>query len=208
MHEAVLYIHGKGGNPEEAGQYAGFCGGRDVIGVHYNPNLPWEARKDILCAYEKALSDYAAVYIIANSIGAYFSMLALQGHEVKMALFISPVVDMEGLILNMMRRANVTENELRERGEAPTSFGETLSWEYLSYVRDNRISWDAPTEILYAGGDNLTARQTIEQFAARHGAGLTVMENGEHWFHTEEQLAFLHGWVGDKLGGRDLALGK
>ena len=170
MSEAVLYIHGKGGNPEEAGQYAGFCGGRDVIGVHYNPNLPWEARKDILCAYEKALSDYAAVY--------------------------------------MMRRANVTENELRERGEAPTSFGETLSWEYLSYVRDNRISWDAPTEILYAGGDNLTARQTIEQFAARHGAGLTVMENGEHWFHTEEQLAFLHGWVGDKLGGRDLALGK
>lgn len=115
----------------------GFCGGREVIGVHYNPNLPWEARKDILCAYEKALSDYAAVYIIANSIGAYFSMLALQGHEVKMALFISPVVDMEGLILNMMRRANVTENELRERGEAPTSFGETLSWEYLSYVRDN-----------------------------------------------------------------------
>ena len=24
---------------------------------------------------------------------------------------------------------------------------------------------------------------------------VAVMEGGEHWFHTEEQLAFLDGWV-------------
>lgn len=30
-------------------------------------------------------------------------------------------------------------------------------------------------------------------------ARLTVMENGEHWFHTAEQLAFLDGWVKDAL---------
>ena len=28
---------------------------------------------------------------------------------------------------------------------------------------------------------------------------LTVMENGEHWFHTAEQLAFLDGWVKEVL---------
>lgn len=32
---------------------------------------------------------------------------------------------------------------------------------------------------------------TITDFAARHHASLTVMKNGEHWFHTKEQLEFL-----------------
>lgn len=27
------------------------------------------------------------------------------------------------------------------------------------------------------------------------GASLTVMENGEHWFHTEEQMRFLDNWI-------------
>ena len=37
------------------------------------------------------------------------------------------------------------------------------------------------------------------QFAAEHGAGLTVLEGGEHWFHTEEQMALLESWVKEHL---------
>ena len=107
----------------------------------------------------------------------------------------SPVLDMERLILAMMSWAGVSEQALCERGEIPTDFGETLSWEYLSYVREHPIAWQAPTEILYAGGDHLVSRQSVERFAAEHGAGLTVLEDGEHWFHTKAQLAFLDGWV-------------
>ena len=29
-------------------------------------------------------------------------------------------------------------------------------------------------------------------------ATLTVMEGGEHWFHTEEQMAFLDNWIKEK----------
>ena len=32
-------------------------------------------------------------------------------------------------------------------------------------------------------------------FAKRHRAALTVMEGGEHWFHTPEQMAFLDRWI-------------
>jgi hypothetical protein len=35
----------------------------------------------------------------------------------------------------------------------------------------------------------------MKDFAEKHHAGLTVMENGEHWFHTEEQMAFLDKWI-------------
>ena len=41
----------------------------------------------------------------------------------------------------------------------------------------------------------MTSRDTITAFADRIGAPLTVMENGEHWFHTEEQMRFLDAWV-------------
>ena len=62
-------------------------------------------------------------------------------------------------------------------------------------MQEHPITWQTPTEILYAGDDHLVSRRTVERFAEEHGAGLTVLEGGEHWFHTEEQLAFLDGWL-------------
>lgn len=64
--------------------------------------------------------------------------------------------------------ANVTEEELRIKKEIPTEFGEK---------------------------DNLTSIETISEFAGRIGTSLTVMKDGEHWFHTEEQMEFLDDWL-------------
>ena len=46
--------------------------------------------------------------------------------------------------------------------------------------------------------DNLTSFETISGFAKKHKAGLAVMENGEHWFHTDEQMRFLDDWIKEK----------
>ncbi len=195
MKKTVLYIHGKGGNHLEAEQYRKNCPGWQVIGIDYQVDFPWLVRGKIRDAYNQARKAGGPIRVIANSIGAYFTMLALQGCEMEKALFISPVLDMERLILDMMRWARVSEKELCERGEIPTDFGETLSWKYLCYVRDNPIAWEVPTDILYAGGDHLTSRETLDAFVRSHVSSLTVMENGEHWFHTPEQLAFLDQWM-------------
>ena len=61
------------------------------------------------------------------------------------SFFISPILDMERLILDMMRWAEVSEDELAEKEEIPTDFGETLSWKYFCYVREHPISWEIPT---------------------------------------------------------------
>jgi len=195
LRKAILYIHGKGGSHLEAEQYKKNCSGFDIIGIEYNDYLPWVVQNQIRSAYDKAHESCGCIYVIANSIGAYFAMHTLQACDIEKALFISPVLDMERLILDMMGWANVSEEELREKGEIPTDFGETLSWEYLCFVRENPITWNVPTEILYAGNDNLTSRRTVDRFISSHNAHLTVMENGEHWFHTEEQLAFLDDWM-------------
>ena len=195
MTKAVLYIHGKGGSHLEAEQYRKNCPDYDMIGVAYDEYLPWIVQHQIQEAYNKAQQKYDSIYIIANSIGAYFAMLALQDFPIEKALFISPVVDMEQLILDMMGWAGVSETELKEKEEIPTDFEETLSWKYLCYVREHPIFWNVPTSILYAGNDNLVSRKTIDAFIHTHQADLTVMENGEHWFHTEEQLVFLNTWM-------------
>ena len=195
MRSAVIYVHGKGGNASEAAHYRPLFPESEVIGLDYDIGMPWESAPELRAAFDEAAGRFDRVTLIANSIGAYFSMLALGDRAVERAFFISPIVDMERLILDMMGWAGVTEAELRERREIATSFGETLSYPYLTYVREHPIHWAIPTQILYAGRDNLTSRQTVIAFAQAHRAGLTVMEDGEHWFHTPQQLAFLDAWL-------------
>lgn len=96
---------------------------------------------------------------------------------------------------HMMIWANVTEQDLYKEKEIETSFGETLSWEYLCYVREHPVVWNIPTKILYGDKDNLTSYETMSDFASKMGISLTVMNNGEHWFHTDEQMNFLDDWI-------------
>ena len=126
-------------------------------------------------------------------------MNALSKMKIKKAFFISPIVDMEKVILNMMTLANVSEQLLKEKQTINTSFGETLSWNYLNYVRNHPIKWNIPTEILYGKNDDLTSLETISDFAKNNNAGVTVMKNGEHWFHTKEEMDFLDQWIKSKL---------
>ena len=193
--DLVLYIHGKGGAAAEAEHYRPLFPGHDVIGLDYRGATPWEAGKEICAALGSLKGNYDRVTLIANSIGAYFSMHAGIDKQIDRAYFISPIVDMEKLIDDMLAWAGVTEEELHARGLIHAAFGEDLSWDYLCYVRSHPPVWDVPTEILYGEFDELTALKTMEDFARAQGAGLTVMPGGEHWFHTPEQMRFLDNWI-------------
>ncbi len=191
----ILYVHGKGGSSEESEHYKPLFPGDEVIGLDYRTFSPWDTGKEIRAAVDEMAKKYEDICLIANSIGAFFSMNAEIDGLIQKAYFISPVVDMEKLILDMMKWANVTEAELEAQGIIQTEFGEDLSWEYLNYVRSHPIKWNVPTQILYGEKDQLTSLATMKDFAEKHHAELTVMKNGEHWFHTEEQMAFLDDWI-------------
>lgn len=195
MKDAVLYIHGKGGSAAESEHYKPLFPDCAVFGLDYRSFTPWETGAEIRAAVEKLKTEHENIILIANSIGAFFSMNAGIDGMLRKAYFISPVVDMEKLIGNMMRWANVTENELKAKGVIRTGFGEELSWEYLCYVRAHPVRWSVPTSILYGSWDELTDYKTVRAFAETHDAALTVLENGEHWFHTEEQMKFLDQWI-------------
>lgn len=148
--------------------------------------------------YAKSLSDDIGVF--ACSIGAYFSLLSYSHEPLRQCLFLSPVVDMKRIIDNMMVWFNISENRLKAEKEIKTPIGETLYWEYYSYVKKHPITaWDSPTSILYGSKDNVCEYDVVSEFSKRFGCSLEVMDNGEHYFHTEEQLKFLNKWLKEHI---------
>ena len=157
-----LFVHGQGGNKTEAAAFAALAAptGWQVLGIDLPEHgdrtgetdfTPWQVVPELQTVLAYLQQHWQGIRLRANSIGAYFTMLALGDQAPDRALFVSPVLDMERLILDMMAWAGVSEQALCERGEVPTDFGETLSWAYLCYVREHPIAWQVPTEILYAG---------------------------------------------------------
>ena len=201
MSRLVIYIHGKGGNAKEAEHYKPLFTKNDVIGFDYRSQNPWEAKGEFSDFYDKVTKEYDSVIVIANSIGAFFTILSLADKKIERAFFISPIVDMKKLIQNMMQWAGVTIEELQKKGEIPTDFGKTLSWKYYSYVCKYPVKWKIPTCILYGEKDNMTAKDTITTFAKETGALLTIMPDGEHWFHTEKQMEYLDQWITGCISG-------
>ena len=198
MKKCVVYIHGKGGSATEAEHYKPLFVGYDVVGFDYQAQTPWEAQTEFVNFFTEIAAKYEQISVVANSIGAFFAMHALPDFKLFQAYFISPIVNMEHLIENMLNWANVTEADLRQKGTIATEFGETLSWEYLSWVRAHPLNWNTPTHILYGSNDNLQSPEDIKVFASKINADITIMLDGEHWFHTPEQMSFLDNWITEK----------
>lgn len=147
----------------------------------------------IMC-YAQLLSNNISIF--ACSMGAYFSLSAYKNLLFKQCLFLSPVLNMERLINNMMIWFNVSESRLKLEKEISTPSGQTLYWDYYCYVKEHPIvDWNSPTSILYGSEDNLCEFDVVSAFVKSFDCDLRVMEQGEHYFHTEEQLKFFRQWL-------------
>ena len=203
-----LFVHGRYSQKEEAENFAQIATIKGFQVLSFDLPEHGERQHDAYpCTVQNGVHDLRSIYdfiqpqrktlsLFACSLGAYFSLLAYKDFIFETCLFLSPILDMERLIQNMMSWANVHEDLLREKKEIPTSFGETLSWDYYTYVKNNPIvTWNSPTSILYGSNDNLTERHILDRFANKFNCTVEIMLDGEHYFHTEEQLKVLHQWM-------------
>ncbi len=203
-----LFVHGKHSNKEEADDFANIATsfGYQVLSFDLPEHGERESQQykctvqnsvyDLTIIYSFIKNKYNDVSLYACSLGVYFSLVAYKDVEFSNCLFISPIIDMEQLIQNMIKWANITEEELREKGEIDTSFGETLSWSYYQYVKNHPIEkWNNKTSILYGENDNLTERKVINIFSEKYKCNIEIMEDGEHYFHTPDQLKYLRSWI-------------
>lgn len=149
---------------------------------------------------EKILSyvrqQWDKVSLFGCSLGAYFSLVAYKEESLEQCLFLSPVLDMERIINNMMKWFNITSAELKDKNEIATPIGEVLYWDYYTYVKEHPVDkWKTSTAILYGAKDNLCEFEIIENFIEKFGCEIEIMQEGEHYFHTKEQLEVYKEWI-------------
>ena len=168
-------------------------------GERKNDSTPCKVQycvKDLHFIIDYAKENWKKLNLFACSMGAYFSLLSYKDENIKKALFLSPVVSMERIIQNMMTWFNVTEEQLEKEQTIDTPIGQKLYWDYYCYVKENPVNvWNTPTQVLYGAKDSLCEFDTINNFVDKFSCGLEVMEEGEHYFHTEEQLHVLKKWL-------------
>lgn len=152
----------------------------------------------LVMEYATSISD--AISVFACSIGAYFSLLAYKDDKLQQSLFLSPVVDMAAILMNLMTWFEITENQLMQENKIVTPMGEILYWDYYCYVKENPIiNWPVTTSILCGSEDNVSDPNIITSFSTRFNCDLEVLSHGEHHFHTAKQLSALQFWVREKL---------
>lgn len=164
-------------------------------------------KEHIPCKVQNCISDleeiieYAkehstSISLMANSIGAYFSLLAYKHEVLEQSLFLSPVVDMSRILHNIMKWSNITEEQLYMEQEITTSFGPTLYWDYYQYVMQNPIKeWEVPTSILYGKKDDLCEHDVVSCFAKGFNCDFQISNASEHHFHTEKDLTIYRNWL-------------
>ena len=88
MRKLAVYVHGKGGNATESEHYKPLLPEYDVIGFDYKSETPWDAKQEFTNLFDNYCKNYDYIVLIANSIGAFYSMNAFSDKQIDKAMFI------------------------------------------------------------------------------------------------------------------------
>ena len=109
--KVYLYVHGKNGSAAEAARFARTAcpAGWQVLAVDLPEHgtrknspeklVPWVVTRELQAVYARMQPVWKHIRVYGVSIGAWFAMQALQTQQPEKALLVSPMVDMEKLIL-------------------------------------------------------------------------------------------------------------
>ena len=151
---------------------------------------------DLSKVMDYAKQRYEKISLFGCSLGAYVCLNACKGEQIQQAVFLSPIVDMLQLVNGMLAYNKLSVGRLAEEKIIRTDSGQTLYWEDYCYITKNAIdNWSIKTDILYTGNDNLQSFKDISLFCDKFNCNLNFYVEGEHYFHTPEQLSYYERWL-------------
>lgn len=147
------------------------------------------AISDLKQVLEYADREFKNVNVFAVSYGAYISLQVFKERAVKF-IMLSPIVNMLELTYNLMKLNNVTEQELNAEKQISKNY-QTFYLEDLKFVQKNPSGEvKGNGYIIYGSKDTLQNFSLIKDFSVRNNCKIFAMQNGEHFFHTKEQLNY------------------
>lgn len=147
------------------------------------------AISDLTLVLDYAKREFINVNVFAVSYGAYISMQVFKQKTDKF-IMLSPIVNMLKLTYDLMMQNGVTEQELINEKEIVKNY-------QAFYLEDLKFAQKNPSGeikgngyVIYGKNDTLLSFSLIKDFSDKNNCELFVLQNGEHFFHTKEQLDF------------------
>lgn len=118
------------------------------------------ANSEVRAFAQLARSQSSEVGLLAGSIGAYFSLCDTPARTFERAWLVSPLIDLEYYIRDVMAEYSVTDEQLEAQTVIDTPRA-ALEWPYLRFVEEHPARLDIPAWIIRGDQDEMVPLDTL-----------------------------------------------
>lgn len=158
---------------------------------------PMEASPEVRAFARLARSQSTEVSLLANSIGAYFSLCDTPAGTFERAWMVSPLLDLEYYIRDIMAEYSVTDEQLEAQTVIDTPRG-VLERSYLRFVEEHPARLNAPSWIIRGDQDEVVPLNALSRFVGAPGVELVQVEGGQHFLGQPPHLDTVVAWFEER----------
>lgn len=158
---------------------------------------PMEASPEVLAFARLARSQSSEVSLLANSIGAYFSLCDTPAGTFEHVWLVSPLLDLEHHIRGIMAEYSVTDEQLEAQTVIDTPRG-VLERPYLRFVEEHPAQLNTPSWIIRGDQDDVVPLDTLSRFVSVPGVELVQIRGGQHFLGLPPYLDTVAAWFEER----------
>ena len=144
-----------------------------------------------------ARSQSTEVGLLASSIGAYFSLCDTPTGTFERAWLVSPLIDLEYYIRDVMAEHSVTDEQLEAETVIDTPRA-VLEWPYLRFVEEHPARLDIPSWTIRGDQDEVVPLDALSRFVSAPGVELVQIEGGQHFLGQPPHLETVVAWFKER----------
>ena len=144
-----------------------------------------------------ARSQSTEVGLLASSIGAYFSLCDTPTGTFERAWLVSPLIDLEYYIRDVMAEYSVTDEQLEAETVIDTPRA-VLEWPYLRFVEEHPARLDIPSWTIRGDQDEVVPLDALSRFVSAPGVELVQIEGGQHFLGQPPHLETVVAWFKER----------
>ena len=158
---------------------------------------PMDASPEVRAFARLARSQSTEVSLLANSIGAYFSLCDTPAGTFERAWLISPLLDLEYYIRDIMAEYSVSDEQLEAQTVIDTPRG-VLERSYLRFVEEHPARLNAPSWMIRGDQDEMVPLNALSRFVGAPGVELVQVEGGQHFLGQPPHLDTVVAWFEER----------
>ncbi len=155
------------------------------------------ANPEVRAFAQLARSQSTEVGLLASSIGAYFSLCDTPAGTFERAWLVSPLIDLEYYIRDVMAEYSVTDEQLEAETVIDTPRA-VLEWPYLRFVEDHPARLGIPSWIIRGDQDGMVPLDALSRFVSAPGVELVQIEGGQHFLGQPPHLGTVVAWFEER----------